>query len=327
MIAQAVGRPVQLIWSRAEDFARDMFRPAVAARLHGRATAAGIAAWDCAIAAPDVNAAFAARNVGDWAGRPAAGAGAIEGAVHLPYRIPAQRVAHVLHETPVPLGFWRSVGHSFTGFVVESFVDELAASAGADPGAFRLAMLADQPRHAAVLRAVLAMAGPLGPVPGSKPGERGGRGVALVESFGSIVAQVAEVVVAGDGRPRVTRIWAAVDCGRLINPDTVEAQIEGGIVYGLSAALFGRISFSAGRVEQDSFSAYPLITMADCPAISVQLLPSAADPGGVGEPGTPPVAPAVANALFAATGRRWRSLPFLAADGSAPAEAARVVAA
>jgi isoquinoline 1-oxidoreductase beta subunit len=277
LIARAAGRPVQLIWSRAEDFGRDMFRPAVAARLHGRAGPRGITAWDCAIAAPDVGAQFAARNIGSWAGRPAAGAGA-----------------------------------SFTGFIVESFVDELAASAGADPGAFRLAMLANRPRHAAVLRAVLAMAGPPGRVPGGKAGETLGRGMALVESFGSIVAQVAEVAVAGDGGLRVTRIWAAVDCGRVINPDTVEAQIEGGIVYGLSAALFGRITFSGGRVEQDSFSAYPLITMADCPAIFVQLLPSAADPGGVGEPGTPPVAPAVANALFAATGRRWRRLPFLA---------------
>jgi isoquinoline 1-oxidoreductase beta subunit len=319
LIAQAAGRPVQLIWSREEDFGHDMYRPAVAARLHGKATPDGISGWNAAIAVPDVGAAFAGRNIGSFAGRPSAGAGAIEGAVDLPYAIPNIRVQHILADCTAPLGFWRSVGHSFTGFIVESFVDELAASAAVDPGAFRMAMLKDQPRHAAVLAAVLEMGGPLGrdaesaqdlAATGATPGAIVARGAALVESFGSIVAQIAEVVVVPGQRPRVTKVWAAVDCGRVINPDTVVAQIEGGIVYGLSAALFGRISFSGGRVEQDNFHAYPLITMADCPEIDVRIIPSDADPGGIGEPGTPPIAPAVANALFAATGRRWRTLPF-----------------
>ncbi|WP_439547440.1 molybdopterin cofactor-binding domain-containing protein [Sandarakinorhabdus sp.] len=318
LIARAAGRPVQLIWSREEDMGHDMFRPAVAARLHGKATPNGISGWNAAISVPDVGSAFAGRNLGSFAGRPSAGAGAIEGAVDLPYAIPNIRVQHCLADCTAPLGFWRSVGHSFTGFIVESFVDELAASAAVDPGAFRLAMLKDQPRHAAVLAAVLEMGGPLGKDAESAEdmsaaGATVARGVALVESFGSIVAQIAEVVSVPGQRPRVTKIWATVDCGRVINPDTVVAQIEGGIIFGLSAALFGRISFQGGRVEQDNFHAYPLVTMADCPEIDVRILESDADPGGIGEPGTPPIAPAVANALFAATGRRWRTLPFFPA--------------
>jgi len=313
LIARAAGRPVQLIWSREEDFGHDMYRPAVAARLHGKATPNGITAWNCAIAVPDVGAAFAGRNVGSLLGRPSAGAGAIEGAVDLPYAIPNIRVNHVLADCTAPLGFWRSVGHSFTGFIVERFVDELALAAKTDPGAFRLAMLKDRPRHAAVVRTVLEMGGPLGR-DAAEPGQPvTARGLALVESFGSIVAQIAEVQVPVQGQPRVTRVWAAVDCGRVINPDTVTAQIEGGIIFGLSAALFGRISFANGAVEQDNFHAYPLITMADCPEIEVEIIASDADPGGIGEPGTPPIAPAVANALAAATGKRWQNLPLFTA--------------
>ncbi|WP_156256323.1 xanthine dehydrogenase family protein molybdopterin-binding subunit, partial [Sandarakinorhabdus oryzae] len=314
LIARAVGRPVQLIWSREEDFAHDMYRPAVAARLHGKATPSGIQGWNAAIAVPDVGAAFMGRNIGSLAGRPAAGAGAIEGAVDLPYAIPNLRVQHCLADCTAPLGFWRSVGHSFTGFIVESFVDELAMLAQVDPAAFRLAMLKDKPRHAAVLNAVLEMGGPLGRDGGDGPTDPVvGRGIALVESFGSIVAQIAEVEVVTGKRPRVTQVWAAVDCGRVINPDSVVAQIEGGIIYGLTAALFGRIDFDRGTVAQTNFDAYPLLTMADCPTIETRIVASTADPGGIGEPGTPPIAPAVANALFAATGKRWRNLPFFAA--------------
>ena len=316
LIARAVGRPVQLIWSREEDFAHDMYRPAVAARLHGKAAPGGITGWNAAIAVPDVGAAFAGRNIGSLAGSPSAGGAAIEGAVDLPYAIPNFRVQHCLADCTAPLGFWRSVGHSFTGFIVESFVDELAAVAAADPAAFRLAMLKDKPRHAAVINAVLEMGGPLGRDDGgmgSPSDPVTGRGLALVESFGSIVAQIVEVEVIPGQRPKVTRVWAAVDCGRVINPDTVAAQIEGGIIYGLSAALFGRIDFERGAVVQTNFHAYPLVTMADCPQIETRIIASDADPGGIGEPGTPPIAPAVANALFAATGKRWRNLPFFAA--------------
>jgi isoquinoline 1-oxidoreductase beta subunit len=304
LIAKAIGQPVQVIWSREEDFAHDFWRPAVAARMAGSATAAGIASWSATIAAPDIGAGFMSRNVPAMGGDPKAGGAAIEGAADLPYAIETMHVTHALWDCTVPLGFWRSVGHSFTGFIVESFVDELAHSAATDPGVFRLAMMKDKPRHAAVLRAVLRAGGPLGPM---EPGS--GRGVALVESFGSIVAQVAEVVVAKDGSVRVTRVWAAVDCGRVINPDTVRAQIEGGIIFGLTAALHGASTFVGGQAQQRNFDGYPLLTMAEAPQIEVIIIPSTADLGGIGEPGTPPIAPAVANAIFAAGGGRRRNMP------------------
>ena len=307
LIARAAGRPVQLIYSREEDFGRDMWRPAVAARLKGAATANGVTAWDSHVAVPDVASSVVGRNLPKLAGEPKTGAAAIEGSAHLPYAIANIRVAHSLAECPVPTGFWRSVGHSFSGFLTESFTDELAHSAGADPGAFRLAMLADKPRHAAVLRAVLKAGGPLGL---QSPGV--GRGVALVESFGSIVAQIAEVVVTPEGF-RVSRVWAAVDCGRTINPDSVRAQIESGINYGLSAALNGRVSFAAGEAVERNFDTAPVLMLADAPAIEVIIIASTESPGGVGEPGTPPIAPAVANALFAATGQRRRDLPLVIA--------------
>lgn len=308
LIAQKVGKPVQLIWSREQDMAHDMYRPAVAARMRGAATPAGISAWDAHVAVPDVNAGFMARNLPVGGGGPKTSAGAIEGSVALPYALPNIRVAHSLAECNVPLGFWRSVGNSFSGFIVESFVDELAHAAGADPGAFRLALLKDSPRHAAVLRAALKAGGPLGTV---SPGV--GRGVALVESFGSIVAEVAEVELVESAAPKVRQVWAAVDCGRVVNPDTVRAQIEGGIIFGLSAALQGRITFAEGRAQQQNFDAYPLLSMAESPAISVTIIASEADPGGIGEPGTPPIAPAVANAIYAAGGGRLRDLPLVRA--------------
>jgi len=304
IIAKAVRRPVQLIWSREEDFAHDMWRPAVAARLHGAAGTSGITAWYAIVAVPDVGSSWSGRNIPAMAGDPAASAGAIEGSVHLPYAIDNIRVAHALAECNVPLGFWRSVGHSFSGFITESFVDELAAAAKVDPGAFRLAMLQDKPRHAAVLRAALKAGGPLGLI---APGV--GRGVAMVESFGSIVAQVAEVELVKGAPPRVTNVWAAVDCGRAINPDSVRAQIESGIIFGLSAALHGRVNFADGEAQQANFDTYPLVSMAEAPRIQVTLIVSSEAPGGVGEPGTPPIAPAVANAIFAAGGGRRRDLP------------------
>ncbi len=307
LIARAAGRPVQLIWSREEDFGHDMWRPAAAARMRGSATAGGVTAWDAKIAVPDVGSSFMARNLPAVAGDPQAGAAAIEGAVAMPYAMPAVRVTHCLADCNVPLGYWRSVGHSFSGFMVESFVDELAEAAGADPGAFRLAMLADKPRHAAVLRAALRAGGPLGPV---APGV--GRGVALVESFGSIVAEVAEVTMV-DGAPTVSHVWAAIDCGRVINPDSVVAQVESGIVYGLAAALHGRVTFQNGAASTANFDSYPVIGLADTPRIDVTIIASTAPPGGVGEPGTPPIAAAVANAIAAAGGGRRRDLPLLRA--------------
>ena len=311
LIARAIKRPVQLIYSREEDIAQDKFRPAAAARMRGSVVNGRIAAWDSRIAVPDVASSVTARNLPAISSTPKASADAVDGATRLPYGLAHIRVEHALVETPVPLGFWRSVGHSFSAFFVESFVDELAHAANADPGAFRLAMLKDKPRHAAVLTAALRAAGPLGQV---EPGI--GRGVALHESFGSIVAQVAEVECAKDAAPKVTRVWAAIDCGPVVNPDGVRAQVEGAIAYGLGAALKGRITFADGHVEQTNFDGYPVLMLAESPAIEVVIVngePGSASPmGGVGEPGTPPIAPAVANAIFAATGRRLRSLPFIA---------------
>jgi CO/xanthine dehydrogenase Mo-binding subunit len=202
----------------------------------------------------------------------------------------------------MPVTIWRSVGLSYNGFVVEGFIDELAAHAGVDPVEFRRRHLADQPRLRAVLDLAAARAGWGQPSPGR------GRGVAVQAAFGSYVAQVAEVSVT-DGAIRVHRVTCAVDCGIAINPDVVRQQLEGGILFGLSAALFGEITVTGGRVDQRNFHQYLQLQLATAPDIDVHIVPSTADPGGVGEAGVPPVAPAVANAVHAATGRRLRALP------------------
>jgi len=313
LLAKAVKRPVQLIWSREEDFAQDKYRPAAAARMRGVLSAGGngaaprVTAWASRIAVPDVSNSVAGRNLPAMAGKIKPNAAAVEGSVGLPYDFGAVLAEHVPVDVGVPLGFWRSVGHSFTAFFVESFVDELAHAAGADPGEFRLAMLKDQPRHAAVLRAALQAAGPLGPVDVNVA-----RGVALHESFGSIVAEVAEVVCKPGTDPHVRRVVAAIDCGPVVNPDGVRAQVEGAILFGLAAALKGAMTFDGGHAVQSNFDTAPVLMLAEAPAIEVIIVPSTAPMGGVGEPGTPPIAPAVANAIFAATGKRHRDLPIIA---------------
>jgi isoquinoline 1-oxidoreductase beta subunit len=200
--------------------------------------------------------------------------------------------------------WWRSVGHSHTGFVVESFLDELASAAGEDPFFFRRRLLAGHPRHLGVLELAAKRAGWGEPLPKGQ-----GRGIAVHASFGSFVAQVAEASVATDGRIRVHRVVCAVDCGRVVNPDTVKAQMEGGIVFGLSAALFGAVTLADGRVQQGNFDDYPILRIDETPQIEVHIVESTEKPTGVGEPGVPPIAAAVGNAVFAATGLRLRRLP------------------
>lgn len=305
LVARAIGRPVQLLYAREEDFQADRFRPAVAARLRGRVGADGrIAAFELRIAVPSVGRSFMQRNMPALAfGGDGPSAQAIEGAERLPYEVGAFRAVHLPVEVPVPLGYWRSVGHSFSAFLVESFMDELAAAAGADPLAFRLRHLGPTSRHAAVLKA-LGQEVSWGEAP-----PRGlARGLAVHESFGSVVAVAVEAGVE-QGAIRVSRAWAAIDCGRAINPDAVRAQVEGAIVQGLSAALYERVSFAGGFVRERNFDAYRLLSLAEAPSVAVRVIEGGGTLGGVGEPGLPPVAPALANALARATGKRWRTLP------------------
>jgi isoquinoline 1-oxidoreductase beta subunit len=231
----------------------------------------------------------------------------VEGAANTPYAIPNLQVE--LHSTKnaVPVLWWRSVGHSHTAFVMESFLDELAHAAGKDPYQYRRQLLAKHPRTLKVLETAAKKAGWGRPLPKGR-----GRGIAVHESFGSFIAQVAEVSLDNKGNIRVHRVVCAVDCGRIVNPDTIKAQMESGITFGLSAALYGAITLKDGRVEQGNFNDYPLVRMETMPKVEVHIIDSSEPPGGVGEPGVPPVAPAVANALFAATGARLRSLPMTA---------------
>ncbi len=309
-VSRAVKRPVKLIFSREDDLQHDFYRPPSLHRLVATLDAAGQPTlWQHRVVSPSITARFLPAAIPDFLAHlagPLKGGidpSAMEGIVDLPYAIPALDLTYSQADLGIPVGFWRSVGHSANAFVVECFVDELAEAAGQDPVAFRLGLLGAAPRHRTVLAAAAAAAGWGTPLPDGRA-----RGVAVHESFGSVVAQVAEVSVV-DGRPRVHRVVCAVDCGLVVNPDTVVAQMEGGIGFGLSAALGERISIARGRVTQSGFGDYPVLRMAEMPAIEVLLMPGEGVPAGVGEPGTPPIAPAVANSLFRLTGRRILSLP------------------
>ena len=235
---------------------------------------------------------------------------ASEGLFDLSYAIPNQRIAHVATRSGVPVGFWRSVGHSHNAFFSEGFIDELAFEAKQDPVAFRLALLKDAPRYAAVLKLAAEKAGwPGFSVSRALPAGRA-RGVALHESFGSIVVQVVEASIEA-GKPRVHRVVCAADVGTVVNPGIVAQQMESAVIFGLSAALHGRIDIEASAVKQNNFTNYEVLRLADTPRIETHLMPSTRSPGGVGEPGTPPIAPALANALFVLTGKRLRELPLV----------------
>lgn len=283
LIAKHFDVPVKTVWSREDDIQQDYYRPAVTSKFRGGFDANNqLIAWENH---------YIGKN------EPAE-------AAHTPYAIPNQHIAYAQSETHVPFGAWRSVAHSQHTFFLESFVDELAHRSQQNPYQFRLNMLADKPRHAAVLKAAAERAGwERNLAPGHA------QGIALQESFGSIAAQVAEVSITETGQVRVHRVTCAIDCGRAINPDTVAAQVESGIIFGLTAALYGEITIDQGRVMQNNFTDYEMITLRDSPEIDIVTIESGAALGGLGEPATPPIAAAVANAVYILTGQRVRELP------------------
>jgi isoquinoline 1-oxidoreductase beta subunit len=310
-IARALpGVPVQTLWTREQDSSHDFYRPPCVARYQAGFDAQGqLVAWTAASAGPSVVQQFLQRQFG----LPAAGPDktTVEGAFDQPYEWPATRISHQIVELPVPVGFWRSVGHSHQAFFKESFVDEAAHAVAQDPLAFRLALLKHHPRHAAVLQRAANLAGWGQPLAAAADGATQARGLALHASFGSIVAQVAEVSLdpANPKRIRVHRVVAVIDCGLAVNPDGIAQQMEGAVVFGLTAALHGEITLDKGQVQQTNFHQQMLLRGSDCPRIETAIMASTEPPVGVGEPGTPPIAPAVANALFVLTGQRLRSLP------------------
>jgi isoquinoline 1-oxidoreductase beta subunit len=305
LLSKAAGKPVKVIWTREDDMQHDFYRPATYNKMSAGIDAAGKPVfWTHRI----VNTAIGARGAANYKPERPDGA-SVEGAANLPYGIPNIQVDWIHKDAGVPVGYWRSVGSSHTAYSTECFVDELAALAGKDPLEFRLALLEKHPRHVAVLKLAAEKAGW-----STKPAAGIGRGIAVHESFGSYVAQVAEVTIGKDGKLKVGRVVCAVDCGQVVNPDTVEAQMEGSIVYGLTAALYGEITLKDGRVQQGNFNNYKMLRMSEMPKVEVYILPSTEKHGGVGEPGTPPIAPAVCNAVFSLTGKPIRSLPIKQSD-------------
>jgi CO/xanthine dehydrogenase Mo-binding subunit len=304
-IAKQVDGPVKVVWTREEDMQHDVYRPHYYDRISAGLDARGRpVAWIHRLVGPSILARWAPPAFKDGID-----GDAVDGAVQLVYDISAIQVEYVRHEEPVlTTGFWRGVGVTHNCFVIESFIDELAAVSKQDPVAFRRALLGKSPRATAVLDLAAKEAGwgsPLAP--------RHGRGVALMYSgWDTYLAQVAEVEVADSGEVRARRIVCAVDCGTIVNPDIVKAQVESGVVYGISGALWGEVTLKNGRVEQSNFNNYRVLRMNETPPIEVHLVRSSEAPGGMGEPGTAVTAPALANAVFAATGRRIRKLPLSA---------------
>lgn len=298
------GTPIQTVFTREEDMLNDMYRPAAKSRFRAKVNSNGeIEAWDNMMALQSVSNSAISRMAPAIAPSPEKDEATVEGAAHLPYLMKNRRVAFGDYQTPIQAGFWRSVGSSQNAFFTECFMDECAHTAGKDPFAFRRDKLNDHPRFKAVLEKVAEMSNW-----GSTSGDKF-QGIALHKSFGSIVGQVAEITRIGEKQFSIDKFYSAIDCGHFVNPDTVEAQIEGGIVFGLSAALYGEITWSDGAVDQVNFPQYDMVKMNVSPRVKVHIMDVNEYPGGVGEPGTPPAAPALANALFAATGERVRSLP------------------
>ncbi len=287
-IAAELDRPVKLIWSREEDTQHDYYRPAVSNR------------FKAVLGDDGLPRAWSNRYVNVGQNEP-------DEAPEIPYGIANQDIRNVSTSQPIPIGPWRSVGHTQHSFFNESFIDELSHRADQDPFEYRRRLLTDSPRHKKVLETAAEKANWGAPLPAGRA-----RGIAIEQSFDSIVAQVAEVSLSDTGEVKVHKVCAAIDCGTAINPNSVEAQIQSGIIYGLTAALYGEITIAGGRVEQSNFHDYRMVQLKDAPIMEVHIINSGEKTGGCGEPGTPPIAPAVANALFVLSGERIRSLPIRA---------------
>lgn len=297
-------RPVKLLWTRENDIQHDIFRPAAVSRFEGALGSDGrITGWANRIASQSVSGSYTARLL-PWMTMDTPDNTTSEGAADISYEFTSLLVDHVPVKLPIEVGFWRSVGHSYNGFFTESFMDEMAYAARTDPIDFRLAHLENHPDFANVLNQLAKVSNWSTPL-----GQGRARGVALHESFSSIVGQVVEITANGNKEITVDKVYCVIDCGAVVNPDTVKAQMESGIIFGLTAALYGDIEIEDGVVLNSNFPDYEMIRLANCPEIEVHLAPSGRLLGGVGEPGTPPIAPALTNAIFAATGERIRELP------------------
>jgi isoquinoline 1-oxidoreductase beta subunit len=299
-IAQHVDSPVKVVWTREEDVQHDMYRPYFYDRLTAGLDAAGRpVAWSHRITGSSILKRWLPPGYQNGFDPET-----IDGAVKPPYALPNVLIEYVNHEPPIPTAFWRGVGPTHNIFMVESFVDELAFAANADPLAYRVALLDKNPRA----RGVLELAAQKGDW-GRRMGKGQGRGLSLQFAFGTYLAQVAEVEVAKDGGVSVKRIVCAVDAGIIINPDTVRAQIQSAVIFGISGALYGQATLKEGRIEQSNFHNVRVVRLNEAPSIEIYIVPSLEAPGGMGESGTPALAPAVTNAIFAATGKRVRKLP------------------
>jgi isoquinoline 1-oxidoreductase beta subunit len=306
LIAKAVGQPVKLLWTREEDIRHDFYRPAAMVKFTAGLDASGMPiAWRVQVSSPSIFASLLPQRLVNGLD-PIAASGFTD---EMAYQVPNLEVSYAMRTTHVPVGFWRSVNHSQNGFFRECFVDEMANAAGQDPYQFRRKLLSKDPVRLAVLDAAAQTAG------WEKAPPHGvSRGIALVEAYGSLCAQVVEAAVGAKGEVKVHRVVAALDTGHVVNPAILASQVESGIVYALTAALYGAITIENGRVSQSNFDDYQMLRMADMPTIETVLVPSGGFWGGAGEVGVPPLAPALCNAIFAATGKRIRSLPIKAQD-------------
>ncbi len=301
-VAKAAGAPVKVIWTREDDMHGGYYRPMYYHTLAGGVDANGNPlAWSHHIVGQSIMAGTPFEQFGVKNGIDAT---SVEGAADLPYAIPNFSVEYHPTKVGVPVLWWRSVGHSHTAFVTESFFDELAALGGKDPYELRRMLLAKSPRDLGVLELAAEKAGWGSPPPAGRA-----RGIAVHASFESYAAQVAEVSVDRSGKVRVHRVVCAIDCGRYVNPSIIEAQMQGGVIFGLSAALYDELTFDKGRIQQRNFNDYPMLRINETPDIEVHIVQNNEKPGGIGEPGVPCIAPAVTNAIFAATGKRIRKLP------------------